>query len=126
MSQERIYKNYQNIEFRPHSFTQYLLSSEVGFFKCEILSIPPHPSKGFQRPIHLFTKAGPSHDSLDNFVKNATKKRQEEDGEKRGLEQKERQDEKRSRPEQERKDEERRKSEEERKNEERKNLENPT
>lgn len=55
--QERIYRNYHNIEFRPQKFTQYLLSSEVGFCKCEVISIPPHPSKGFQRPIHLFTKA---------------------------------------------------------------------
>lgn len=55
---ERIYKNYNNIEFRPQKFTQYLLSSEVGFCKCEVISIPPHPSKGFQRPIHLFTKTG--------------------------------------------------------------------
>lgn len=123
---ERIYKNYQNIEFRPHSFTQYLLSSEVGFSKCEILSIPPHPSKGFQRPIHLFIKAGLSQDSLDNSMKNATKRRREENGEKKGLEQKERQDEKKSRLEQERKEEERRKSEEERKDEERRNLENAT
>lgn len=124
MSQERIYKNYQNIEFRPHSFTQYLLSSEVGFSKCEILSIPPHPSKGFQRPIHLFTKAGPSQDSLDNSVKNATKRRRE-DEENRGLEEG-RQDEKRSRSGQEGKDEERRKPEEERKDEERRNLGNAT
>lgn len=41
----------------PHKFTQYLLSSDVGFRKCEVLSIPSHPSRGFQRPIQLFTKA---------------------------------------------------------------------
>lgn len=34
-----------------------MLSPEVGFSKCEVVSIPPHPSKGFQRPIQLFTKA---------------------------------------------------------------------
>ncbi|XP_011496691.1 PREDICTED: probable RNA methyltransferase bin3 [Ceratosolen solmsi marchali] len=54
---EKIYKNYQSIEFLPHKFTQYLLSSEVGFCKCEVVSVPPHPSKGFQRPIYLYTKA---------------------------------------------------------------------
>lgn len=54
---ERIYKNYHSIEFQPHNFTQYLLST-VGFCKCEVVSIPSHPSKGFQRPIHLFTKTG--------------------------------------------------------------------
>lgn len=58
--QERIYKNYQSIEFFPNKFTQYLLSPEVGFSKCEVVSIPPHPSKGFQRPIQLFTKVASS------------------------------------------------------------------
>ncbi|XP_076393012.1 7SK snRNA methylphosphate capping enzyme [Megachile rotundata] len=71
---ERIYKNYRSIEFRPHNFTQYLLSSEVGFSKCEVLSIPPHPSKGFQRPIQLFTKAGPFQESSSN---SNTSKRQD-------------------------------------------------
>ncbi|XP_012251822.2 7SK snRNA methylphosphate capping enzyme bin3-like [Athalia rosae] len=55
---ERIFKNFHSIEFYPSKFTQYLLSPEVGFSKCEVVSIPPHPSKGFQRPIQLFTKAG--------------------------------------------------------------------
>lgn len=40
-----------------------MLSPEVGFSKCEVISIPPHPSKGFQRPLHLFTKAAPVEDS---------------------------------------------------------------
>ncbi|KAJ8683095.1 hypothetical protein QAD02_018887 [Eretmocerus hayati] len=54
---EKIYKNYQSIELKPHHFVQYLLSPEVGFSKCELVSTPSHPSKGFQRPLHLFTKA---------------------------------------------------------------------
>ncbi|XP_031788465.1 7SK snRNA methylphosphate capping enzyme [Nasonia vitripennis] len=54
---EKIYKNYQSIEFFPQKFTQYLLSAEVGFRKCEVVSVPPHPSRGFQRPIYLYTKA---------------------------------------------------------------------
>ncbi|XP_017760753.1 PREDICTED: 7SK snRNA methylphosphate capping enzyme-like isoform X2 [Eufriesea mexicana] len=86
---ERIYKNYQSIEFRPHNFTQYLLSTEVGFSKCEVLSIPPHPSKGFQRPIHLFTKAGLSQETLDNSVKNTSKRQERKDEARRKLEQKE-------------------------------------
>ncbi|XP_076243085.1 7SK snRNA methylphosphate capping enzyme [Calliopsis andreniformis] len=74
---ERIYKNYQSIEFRPHSFTQYLLSPEVGFSKCEVLSIPPHPSKGFQRPVYLFTKAGCSQaSSSENTSKRQERKEQ--------------------------------------------------
>nr|XP_031849760.1 probable RNA methyltransferase bin3 [Nomia melanderi] len=76
---ERIYKNYQNIEFQPHNFTQYLLSPEVGFSKCEVLSIPPHPSKGFQRPIHLFTKPGSSQENTET----STLKRQERTNEER-------------------------------------------
>ncbi|CAL7940079.1 unnamed protein product [Xylocopa violacea] len=86
---ERIYKNYQSIEFRPHNFTQYLLSSEVGFSKCEVLSIPPHPSKGFQRPIHLFTKAGSSPETSDNTVASAPKRQERRDEVRRKLEQKE-------------------------------------
>lgn len=86
---ERIYKNYQSIEFRPHNFTQYLLSSEVGFSKCEVLSIPPHPSKGFQRPIHLFTKAGPSPETSDDTVVSAPKRQERRDEVRRKLEQKE-------------------------------------
>ncbi|XP_076748870.1 7SK snRNA methylphosphate capping enzyme [Xylocopa sonorina] len=86
---ERIYKNYQSIEFRPHNFTQYLLSSEVGFSKCEVLSIPPHPSKGFQRPIHLFTKAGPLPETSANTVATAPKRQERRDEVRRKLEQKE-------------------------------------
>ncbi|XP_017880391.1 probable RNA methyltransferase bin3 [Ceratina calcarata] len=83
---ERIYKHYRSIEFRPHNFTQYLLSSEVGFSKCEVLSIPPHPSKGFQRPIHLYTKAGPTP-SIS--VENALKKAERQNEVQRKLDQKE-------------------------------------
>lgn len=55
--QETIYRNYNNIEFFPDKFTQYLLSAEVGFAKSEILAFPQHYSKGFQRPIQMFTKS---------------------------------------------------------------------
>lgn len=64
--QERTYKTYQSIEFFPQKFTQYLLSPEVGFDKCEVVSIPAHPAKGFQRPIQLFTKAGSSPTSTSS------------------------------------------------------------
>lgn len=57
MLQARIWKNYQNIELFPHKFSQYLLS-EVGFTKCEVIGAPLHHSKGFQRPIKIFTKGG--------------------------------------------------------------------
>ncbi|XP_066995570.2 7SK snRNA methylphosphate capping enzyme [Anabrus simplex] len=55
---ETIFKNYSNIKFLPHTFTQYLLSSEVGFSKCEVIGTPYHQSRGFQRPIQMFTKGG--------------------------------------------------------------------
>ncbi|XP_017771612.1 PREDICTED: 7SK snRNA methylphosphate capping enzyme-like isoform X2 [Nicrophorus vespilloides] len=54
---ETIYKNYNSIEFFPGSFTQYLLSPEVGFAKSEILAFPDNSSKGFQRPIQIYTKS---------------------------------------------------------------------
>ncbi|XP_014468010.1 PREDICTED: 7SK snRNA methylphosphate capping enzyme-like [Dinoponera quadriceps] len=62
---ERIYKNFRSIEFRPQNFTQYLLSSEIGFFKCEVVNIPPHPFRGFQRPIYLFEKKKEDEQSDD-------------------------------------------------------------
>lgn len=52
---EAIWNNFKSIEFYPHKFTQYLLS-EVGFSKCEVIGAPFHQSRGFQRPIKLFTK----------------------------------------------------------------------
>ncbi|XP_034936957.1 probable RNA methyltransferase bin3 [Chelonus insularis] len=77
---ERIYRTYHSIEFFPEKFTQYLLSSEVGFTKCEVVSIPPHPSKGFQRPIQLFTKAGtsPVPSTITRFVARAQEKKDSE------------------------------------------------
>ncbi|XP_076167804.1 7SK snRNA methylphosphate capping enzyme [Ptiloglossa arizonensis] len=86
---ERIYKNYQSIEFRPHNFTQYLLSPEVGFSKCEVLSIPPHPSKGFQRPIHLFTKPGSSQESTDNSEASTSNRQERTDEVRRKMERRE-------------------------------------
>jgi len=82
--QERICKNYHSIEFRPQNFTQYLLSPEVGFCKCEVISIPPYLSKGFQRPIHLFTKVGEqtnndvTDDAVPNWQERMTRRDQEE------------------------------------------------
>ncbi|XP_065155932.1 7SK snRNA methylphosphate capping enzyme bin3-like isoform X2 [Atheta coriaria] len=54
---ETIYKNYNTIQFFPENFTQYLLSPEVGFAKSEILAFPQHHSKGFQRPVQVYTKS---------------------------------------------------------------------
>ncbi|XP_063236696.1 7SK snRNA methylphosphate capping enzyme bin3-like [Bacillus rossius redtenbacheri] len=55
---ETTYSNYHSIKFLPHKFTEYLLSAEVGFSKCEVVGTPFHRSKGFRRPIQLFSKAG--------------------------------------------------------------------
>ncbi|XP_068896642.1 probable RNA methyltransferase Y17G7B.18 isoform X3 [Tenebrio molitor] len=54
---ETIFKNYNSIEFFPEKFTEYLLSSVVGFAKSEILGYPHHHAKGFRRPIQIFTKS---------------------------------------------------------------------
>uniref|UniRef100_A0A0K8TEB8 RNA methyltransferase n=4 Tax=Lygus hesperus TaxID=30085 RepID=A0A0K8TEB8_LYGHE len=70
---ETIWRNYQSIKLLPNQFTEYLLS-EVGFCKCEVIGSPFHPSKGFQRPIKIFSKSmgspwteaiAPSEDSVD-------------------------------------------------------------
>ncbi|KAJ8952143.1 hypothetical protein NQ318_018479, partial [Aromia moschata] len=54
---ETIYKNYNSIDFFPEKFREYLLSPAVGFAKSEILGFPAHQSKGFRRPIQVFTKS---------------------------------------------------------------------
>ncbi|XP_072379279.1 7SK snRNA methylphosphate capping enzyme-like isoform X1 [Diabrotica undecimpunctata] len=54
---ETIFKNYNSIEFFPEKFREYLLSPAVGFAKGEILGYPFHNSKGFRRPIQVFTKS---------------------------------------------------------------------
>ncbi|XP_055904432.1 probable RNA methyltransferase CG1239 [Eupeodes corollae] len=51
-----IFKNYQEIQFKPKSFTDYLLSSEVGFKSVTLLAVPDHQAEGFRRPIQLFLK----------------------------------------------------------------------
>lgn len=60
MFQETIYKNYNSIEFFPENFTQYLLSPDVGFAKSEIMGFSQHISKGFRRPIQVYTKSAVS------------------------------------------------------------------
>lgn len=53
---ETTWKNYQSIQLFPARFSEFLLSTEVGFSKCEVVGAPIHPAKGFQRPIKVFTK----------------------------------------------------------------------
>lgn len=53
---DAIFKNYQSIRFLPQHFRSYLLSEEVGFSSCEMLGVPDSKSKGFRRPLLLFTK----------------------------------------------------------------------
>ena len=43
--QEKIAENYRKIRFRPDQFTEYLLSREVGFSKCETLTLPHKKGK---------------------------------------------------------------------------------
>lgn len=54
---ETIFKNYNSIEFFPNNFTEYLLSPVVGFAKSEIIGCPQNSSKGFRRPIQVYTKS---------------------------------------------------------------------
>lgn len=54
---ETIEHNFNAIKFRPDQFTEYLLSREVGFSTCQTLDAPFNKSKGFRRPIQVFTKS---------------------------------------------------------------------
>ncbi|KAK3593258.1 hypothetical protein CHS0354_012348 [Potamilus streckersoni] len=60
---EAIHKNFQSIQLKPDQFKEYLLSKEVGFTSCELKDVPFNVSKGFRRPIMLFTKAETSQNS---------------------------------------------------------------
>lgn len=62
---ETTYKHFHDIRLRPEQFNEYLLSSEVGFASCELIDTPSHASKGFQRPIYLFTKAESAEEQCD-------------------------------------------------------------
>lgn len=53
---ETIWRNYQSIELFPHHFDKYLLSSEVGFSRCQTLGVVNHHHKGFRRAIKVFEK----------------------------------------------------------------------
>ncbi|XP_014236779.1 probable RNA methyltransferase bin3 isoform X1 [Trichogramma pretiosum] len=75
---ERIYQNYRKITFLPEKFTPYLLS--IGFEKCEELSTPPHPFKGFQRPIYLYTKKNEPEMAEDAVAGPSAKRISEEAG----------------------------------------------
>ncbi|XP_067128540.1 probable RNA methyltransferase Y17G7B.18 [Centruroides vittatus] len=65
---ETTFKNYLSIQMRPEQFNEYLLSKEVGFSTCELIDAPAHPSKGFCRPIYLFTKGvtSPREESIES------------------------------------------------------------
>ena len=54
-SQEKIAENYRKIRLRPDQFTEYLLSREVGFSKCETLAMPFNKAKGMYFVLVLFT-----------------------------------------------------------------------
>ncbi|XP_071494475.1 7SK snRNA methylphosphate capping enzyme-like [Diadema antillarum] len=53
---ETTFQHYEQIVFKPHLFKEYLLSKEVGFASCEVIGTPLNKSKGFRRPILMFTK----------------------------------------------------------------------
>lgn len=44
------------MKFLPNDFEEFLLSSEVGFKKMELMGVPDHCEKGFKRPIQIFYK----------------------------------------------------------------------
>lgn len=50
-----IAENFKKIKLKPENFSDYLLH-EVGFCRSEVVAIPSHQSKGFQRPLQIFSK----------------------------------------------------------------------
>jgi 7SK snRNA methylphosphate capping enzyme len=56
---ERIFHNYQRIQFRPEDFREYLLSREVGFSSYSLLGVPSNRSKGLKNALLVFTKSLP-------------------------------------------------------------------
>ncbi|XP_045161582.2 7SK snRNA methylphosphate capping enzyme-like [Mercenaria mercenaria] len=69
---EEIFQNFQNIHLRPDQFTDYLLSKEIGFSTCNTVDVPYNASKGFRRPIIVFTKSDTVQNSPWSEVGNAT------------------------------------------------------
>ena len=61
----RIFENFKKIKFKPDQFSDYLLH-EVGFNTSETIAVPQHPSKGFQRPLQVFTKLLPLSSRTDS------------------------------------------------------------
>lgn len=54
--QETISKHFKSIELHPGKFDEYLLGPEVGFTEVYEMKVPAHSTKGFQRPIKVYTK----------------------------------------------------------------------
>ena len=72
----KIRKNYDSIVFKPNQFVDYLMSEEVGFASYEALGVAENTSRGFQRPVYVFTKSvsGESYDALGvNIAENRKK-----------------------------------------------------
>ncbi|XP_033103891.1 probable RNA methyltransferase Y17G7B.18 [Anneissia japonica] len=70
---ETTYKNFFQLQLRPEQFKNYLLR-EVGFIKCECLGTPLNPSKGFRRPLLMFTKAKQGQDESDQDASTSARK----------------------------------------------------
>lgn len=52
---ETIHENFKSIKLKPDQFSNFLLQ-EVGFSTCAVVDVPFNKSKGFRRPIQLYTK----------------------------------------------------------------------
>ena len=58
--------NFNKIKFKPNEFTNYLLSKEIGFSTCKTIAMPHNKSKGFRRPMLLYTKLDAQNNSSSN------------------------------------------------------------
>ncbi|XP_006824466.1 7SK snRNA methylphosphate capping enzyme-like [Saccoglossus kowalevskii] len=63
---DTIHKNYREIRLKPETFTEYLLSRDVGFTKCEVIDTPLNSSKGFRRPVLMFIKSRSSTENPEH------------------------------------------------------------
>lgn len=54
---DKIFENFKSIKLRPEQFNDYLLSREIGFSTGNTVDVPVNYSKGFRRPILVFTKS---------------------------------------------------------------------
>ncbi|CAB4055239.1 MEPCE [Lepeophtheirus salmonis] len=70
---QKIFENFNKIKLRPEGFGDFLIN-EVGFVSRELIAVPQHPSRGFQRPIQIFTKPSIQKSPSSNLTTSSSAK----------------------------------------------------